>query len=70
MGGGGVARWSRGAKFINLFLSVNQIKHLDSYLAHYERERCMRLFDFPTHNLRNQELAPVHNLLLGLRFEV
>lgn len=30
----------------------------------------MRLFDFPIHHLWNQELIPMHNLLLGLRFQV
>lgn len=40
-----------GTEFINLLPSVNQVKNLDSYLAHYERERCMKLFGFPTHNL-------------------
>lgn len=47
-----------GTEFINLLPSVNQVKNLDSYLAHYERERCMKLFGFPTHNLWNQELVP------------
>ena len=32
--------------FINLLPSVNQVKHLDSYLAHYKRERRIKLFGF------------------------
>lgn len=37
---------------------MNQAKQLFFYLARYERERCMKLFGFPSHNLWNLELVP------------